>query len=153
MKIKMAFVVAMMFLTACQDTEINSQGDSISDSGELNKSAGLTNPEVKTMNSYSRLKQLTQSAPVATRVSNERIYHGKTLKDSYFWLKDQDYPQVNDEQVLSYLKEENAYHKAFLEPRTKLVDTIFEEFKGRTDETEESVPYRDNGYELSLIHI
>ena len=152
MKIKMAFVVAMMFLTACQDTEINSQGDSISDSGELNKSAGLTNPEVKTMNSYSRLKQLTQSAPVATRVSNERIYHGKTLKDSYFWLKDQDYPQVNDEQVLSYLKEENAYHKAFLEPRTKLVDTIFEEFKGRTDETEESVPYRDNGYEYRWFY-
>ena len=152
MKIKMAFVVAMMFLTACQDTEINSQGDSISDSGELNKSAGLTNPEVKTMNSYSRLKQLTQSAPVATRVSNERIFHGKTLKDSYFWLKDQDYPQVNDEQVLSYLKEENAYHKAFLEPRTKLVDTIFEEFKGRTDETEESVPYRDNGYEYRWFY-
>ncbi|MCH2190733.1 MAG: S9 family peptidase [Gammaproteobacteria bacterium] len=104
------------------------------------------------MKQYSRLKQLDISAPVAKRVSSKRTYHGQTLSDPYFWLKDQGYPTIDDEDVLDYLKEENAYHQAFLEPHTKLVDTIFEEFKGRTDETEESVPYVDNGYEYRWFY-
>ena len=97
--------------------------------------------------SYPRIKQLEIPAPIASRIDSEREYHGKKLEDPYFWLKDQGYPEVNDEPVLDYLKAENAYHAAFLEPHTGLVDTIFEEFKGRTDETEESVPYIENGYE------
>ena len=108
--------------------------------------------ELQKMKQYSRLKQLDIPAPVAKRVPSERSYHGKTLSDPYFWLKDQGYPTIDDEDVLDYLKEENAYHKAFLEPHTKLVDTIFEEFKGRTDETEESVPYVDNGYEYRWFY-
>ena len=99
------------------------------------------------MKAHSRLKQLSVAAPVASRVPSQREYHGDTLKDPYFWLKDQDYPKVEDEAVLDYLRQENAYHKAFLEPHQQLTDTLFEEFKGRTDETEESVPYIENGYE------
>lgn len=108
--------------------------------------------DLEKMKQYSRLKQLDISAPVAKRVSSKRTYHGQTLSDPYFWLKDQGYPTIDDEDVLDYLKEENAYHQAFLEPHTKLVDTIFEEFKGRTDETEESVPYVDNGYEYRWFY-
>ncbi len=101
----------------------------------------------KSMSEFPRLKQLTIKQPVAQRIPSERIYHGQTLKDPYFWLKDQGYPTVNDQPILDYLTEENAYHSAFLKPHTELVDTLFEEFKGRTDETEESVSYIDNGYE------
>ena len=102
--------------------------------------------------SYPRIKQLEIPAPIAPRIESEREYHGKKLEDPYFWLKDQGYPEVNDEPVLDYLKAENAYHAAFLEPHTALVDTIFEEFKGRTDETEESVPYIENGYEYRWFY-
>jgi len=96
---------------------------------------------------FKRLRALERPAPVPTKVESTREYHGKTLSDPYFWMKDQDYPTINDEPVLDYLKEENAYYQEFLKPHTPLVDTIFEEFKGRTDETEKSVPYISNGYE------
>ncbi len=99
------------------------------------------------MPTFNRLKELSIPAPKAEQVASEREYHGKKLEDPYFWLKDQSYPNVDDQKVLDYLKQENAYHKAFLAPHKALVDTVFEEFKGRTDETEESVPYVENGYE------
>jgi len=104
------------------------------------------------MTQYSRLKELAQHAPIAPKQDNERSYHGLTLSDPYFWLKDQEYPTVNDSEVLDYLKAENAYHAQFLEPHKSLVDTVFEEFKGRTDETEESVPYVDNGYQYHWFY-
>jgi len=99
------------------------------------------------MSKSDRLKQLATTAPSAPKVPYVENHHGQTLSDPYHWLKDQGYPEVNDEPVLNYLKSENAYFQEFLKPHTKLVDTIFEEFKGRTDEAEESVPYIDNGYE------
>lgn len=99
------------------------------------------------MPAFKRLKELTIPAPLAPRIDSERHYHGQTLHDPYFWLKDQAYPEVNDKRILDYLNQENAYHQQFLEPHAELVETLFKEFKGRTDETEESVPYCDNGYE------
>ncbi len=94
-----------------------------------------------------RLKQLSITAPVADKKPYQAQYHGQTLSDPYHWLKDQGYPEVNDEPVLDYLKAENAYYHKFLEPNQALADKIFEEFKGRTDEEETSVPYTENGYE------
>ncbi|WP_189400382.1 S9 family peptidase [Arenicella chitinivorans] len=96
---------------------------------------------------YTRIKQLPIAAPQAPQIPYEAQHHGRTLTDHYHWLKDQGYPEVNDEPVLDYLKQENAYYQSFLEPHRTFVDTIFEEFKGRTDEEETSVPYVDNGYE------
>lgn len=95
----------------------------------------------------SRIKQLPIKAPVAKRLEHVSTHHGKTLKDSYFWLKDKNYPKTEDEDVLNYLKAENAYYHEFKDPNQNFVDKIFTEFKGRTDETEESVPYIENGYE------
>jgi len=101
------------------------------------------------MTTFSRLKQLDTSAPVAPRKEHQSKHHGITLSDPYFWMKDQDYPEVNDVDVLDYLKAENAYHKDFLTPHTSLIDTIFNEMKGRTDEQETSVAVVHNGYEYS----
>jgi oligopeptidase B len=72
--------------------------------------------------------------------------HGFTVEDPYFWLKDQGYPKVDDEPVLSYLKAENAYFEAAMKPHAGLVDSLFEEMKGRVKEDESSVPLRDGDY-------
>ncbi len=104
------------------------------------------------MQNTDRLKKLTISAPVANRDIHSVTYHGKTLSDPYFWLKDQGYPEVDDENVLDYLNQENAYYQEFLKPHEALVNTLFEEFKGRTDEEETSVPYIENGYEYSWFY-
>jgi oligopeptidase B len=72
--------------------------------------------------------------------------HGYTVEDPYFWLKDQSYPKVDDEDVLKYLKAENAYFEAAMKPHEALVETLFEEMKGRIKEDESSVPLRDGAF-------
>jgi oligopeptidase B len=72
--------------------------------------------------------------------------HGYTIQDPWHWLKDQSYPKVDDEDVLSYLKAENAYFEAAMKPAEPLVDKLFEEMKGRIKEDDSSVPIRDGDY-------
>ncbi|WP_299876943.1 S9 family peptidase [uncultured Cocleimonas sp.] len=98
-------------------------------------------------NKYQRLRQLDQAAPIATQIPHQETHHSRTLDDPYHWLKDQNYPMVDDKKIIGYLEEENAYYQSFLKPNKSLVETIFQEFKGRTDEQETSVPYVSNGYE------
>ncbi|MBX2846804.1 MAG: S9 family peptidase [Acidiferrobacterales bacterium] len=99
------------------------------------------------MKKFDRLKQLSTPSPKAQQLSHTENHHGRVLADHYHWLKDQGYPEIDDKPVLNYLNEENNYYQTFLESHRDLVDTVFEEFKGRTDEQETSVPYTYNGYE------
>jgi oligopeptidase B len=69
--------------------------------------------------------------------------HGYTVEDPYAWLKDPLYPKVEDEEVLGYLKAENAYFEAAMKPHAELVEALFEEMKGRLKEDESSVPVRE----------
>ena len=107
-------------------------------------SACNSEPENKT---YPRLQRLDMPQPIADTKTYQVEYHGVTLTDDYHWLRDHDYPQVNDKTILDYLKAENDYYANFLAPHQKLVESIFEEFKGRVNETETSVPWIKNGYE------
>ena len=96
---------------------------------------------------FDRLPALDEPAPVADRRPHEFSHHGRTVEDPYHWLRDQGYPEVTDEDVLSHLRAENEYLQRFLAGNPGLVDTLFDEFKGRIDETDTGVPYRHNGYE------
>jgi oligopeptidase B len=101
----------------------------------------------KKSESFVRLPQIEGKAPQAIAKSYQVEYHGLTLTDDYHWLRDEGYPEVNDKPVLDYLKDENEYYAHFLAPHKKLVATLFEEFKGRVDETDTSVPWQKDGYE------
>ena len=140
--IQLLIIPFVFILTACQADNQTQQGSSNQQSIEQQ-----TSDSKLTMSDFPRLQQLDQPAPEAAIESHTAEYHGQTLSDDYHWLKDQGYPEVNDEAVINYLKAENAYYQEFLDPHKQLVDTVFEEFKGRTDEQETSVPYVDNGYE------
>jgi oligopeptidase B len=72
--------------------------------------------------------------------------HGYTIEDPYAWLRDPGYPTVEDEKILAYLKAENAYFEAAMAPHSALVDSLFEEMKGRIKEDESSVPVRERGW-------
>ena len=72
--------------------------------------------------------------------------HGYTIQDPWHWLKDDSYPKVDDEDVLSYLKSENAFFEAAMAPHQPLVDELFAEMKGRMKEDDSSVPIRDGNY-------
>lgn len=98
------------------------------------------------------LKALAIPAPKAKQVPYTAEYHGRTIVDNYHWLKDQGYPEVNDQPIIDYLNEENAYFNAFLAPKTALVDTLFEEFKSRVNDQDSSVPWVENGYEYKSFY-
>ena len=86
-------------------------------------------------------------APVAAPKPHSYTFHGITVEDPWNWLRDPDYPNTDDEPVLAYLNAENSYFQNWLGQYSSLTDTLFEEFKGRVDETETSVPWIDNGYQ------
>lgn len=55
--------------------------------------------------------------------------------DPYAWLQERDTPEV-----IAYLNEENAYQEAQLADQAQLREQLFEEIKGRIQETDLSVP-------------
>lgn len=69
--------------------------------------------------------------------------HGIRVEDPYAWLRDKGYPKVDDKDVLDYLKAENAYFDAAMKPHAALVETLFQEMKGRIKEDDATVPIRD----------
>jgi oligopeptidase B len=85
--------------------------------------------------------------PEAARHPHSFERHGQVVSDDYAWLRDAGYPNVTDEAVLSYLKEENAYFEAAMAPARPLVDTLFAEMKGRMKEDDSSVPRKDGDWD------
>ena len=47
--------------------------------------------------------------PVAARRPHSFERHGVKIEDPWHWLRDAKYPNVDDADVLTYLKDENAY--------------------------------------------
>jgi oligopeptidase B len=79
--------------------------------------------------------------PIARRIPSERTRHGDTVIDEYAWLADKDDPET-----LRYLEAENAYTAAMTAGQAGLREEIFGEIKGRTQETDLSVPVRKGGW-------
>ena len=69
--------------------------------------------------------------------------HGITIEDPWHWLRDHKYPEVDDPDVLAYLREENAFFESWKNEHQQLIDQLFEDMKGRIKEDESSVPIRD----------
>ena len=92
---------------------------------------------------------MSESEPIvySSERPHEFTMHGVTVEDPYAWLRDQSYPVVDDEDVLDYLKAENAYFEAVMEPHQELIDTLFEEMKARIKEDDASVPQKDGDFE------
>ncbi len=73
--------------------------------------------------------------------------HGVRIEDPYHWLRDPGYPTVDDEDVLNYLRAENSYFEAAMAPHQPLIETLFQEMRGRIPEDDSSVPVRDGAFE------
>ena len=84
--------------------------------------------------------------PIAARRPHSFTLHGVTIEDPYAWLKDPDYPEVGDVDVLAYLEAENAYFEQVMAPHRPLVDRLYEEMKARIKEDESSVPQKDGDW-------
>ena len=84
--------------------------------------------------------------PLAERRPHVTTTHGTTRDDPYHWLRDPKYPDVDDPDILGYLNAENAYFDAAMAPHRPLIETLFQEMKGRIKEDDASVPARDGAY-------
>jgi len=80
-------------------------------------------------------------APVAAKKAKALTIHGDTRIDEYYWLRERENPEV-----IAYLEAENAYRETVMKDSEKLQESLYEEIIGRIKQTDESVPYLENGY-------
>jgi oligopeptidase B len=73
--------------------------------------------------------------PEAARRPQTLSMHGDDRVDDWYWLRERENPEV-----IAYLEAENSYADDLLAPLAPLRDRIFEEIKGRVQETDESAP-------------
>jgi oligopeptidase B len=81
------------------------------------------------------------AAPRPSKRPTERTFHGDTFTDPYAWLLD-----AEDPETLPHLQAENAWTEAVTAEQAPLRDALFGEIKGRTQETDLSVPVRDGAW-------
>lgn len=86
-------------------------------------------------------KHKAMQAPDAEKKPKELTIHGDTRVDNYYWLN-----QRENEEVIDYLKAENAYTEHQLKDTEALQDKIFKEITTRIKPNDESVAYFLNGY-------
>ncbi len=79
--------------------------------------------------------------PVAKKLPVTRTHHGDSFQDNYEWLREKE-----SADVVAHLKAENAYQEAVTAHQEPLREAIFQEIKGRTLETDLSVPNRKDGW-------
>ncbi|HYC03957.1 MAG TPA: S9 family peptidase [Azospirillaceae bacterium] len=84
--------------------------------------------------------------PVAKQVPVQLEKHGDVRTDPYDWLRDKDYPKVDDPEVLAHLKAENDYIEQVLGGPNDLRQKLFEELKARIKEDDTSVPFKRDGF-------
>lgn len=98
------------------------------------------------------------SAPAAPRRPVVIEALGRSRTDEYGWLRAQNWREVMrdpgtlDPEIRAHLEAENAYAEAWMADAAPLVDTLFEEMKGRIKEDDESVPTPDGGYAYYSRH-
>jgi len=66
--------------------------------------------------------------------------------DNYAWLRDKNWPKVEDPEILAYINAENDYFKAETESFQPLEKQIYAELKARVKEDDESYPVKKDNY-------
>ena len=78
--------------------------------------------------------------PVAGERAHSYTHHGISVEDPWHWLEDDDYPTVDDEDVIAYLEAENEFFEVSMAPYQGLIDTVYEEIEGRQPAELTSLP-------------
>jgi len=90
--------------------------------------------------------------PVAKKIKKELTIHNDTRIDNYHWIrlsdeqKNSENPDAQTQDVLDYLNAENTYTKSVLNHTEAFQEKLYTEIISRIKQTDESVPYKQNGY-------
>ncbi|XP_061362749.1 uncharacterized protein LOC133306444 [Gastrolobium bilobum] len=91
----------------------------------------------------SPLQSQSPPPPVAKKVEHVMELFGDVRIDNYYWLRDD---SRTDPEMLSYLRQENAYTDSILSGTKKYEDKLFAEIRGRIKEDDVSAPLRKGPY-------
>lgn len=80
-------------------------------------------------------------APKAKQIPYQHEIHGDVRQDEYYWLRD----KTNNE-VVEYLKAENAYYDEVMKPLEPLTERLLNEMVNRIPAAEEKVPVQLGTY-------
>lgn len=80
-------------------------------------------------------------APMAKKIAKTLKKHGHERSDPYYWLNDRENPEV-----IQYLEDENEYTNKSLAHTKTFQGALYDEMLSRIDQSDESVPRKDNGY-------
>ncbi|RYZ65160.1 MAG: S9 family peptidase, partial [Proteobacteria bacterium] len=81
--------------------------------------------------------------PVAAKKAHTVTSPHGDREDPYYWLRDD--PRQNEE-MLGYLRAENAWFERHMAPSAALVEELYTEIVGRIKQADSTVPYFDRGY-------
>ncbi len=138
----LAIIILLISLSNCKT--VKEESNSMTTSTPEKPNTGM-------LESISR-KVTLLDAPLAKVEPYEITTHGDTRVDPYFWMRlsdDQKLAETPDSQtqeVLDYITEENKYKEEALGHLGGLQERLFNEIVGRIKQTDESVPYKSNGY-------
>jgi oligopeptidase B len=79
--------------------------------------------------------------PAPMRRPTQLTIHGDVRIDDYYWLRHRDDPEV-----IAYLTAENAYTAAVMRDTEPLQEALFQEMRGRIQESDSTVPVQDGIY-------
>jgi oligopeptidase B len=79
--------------------------------------------------------------PIPPKREHRITQHGVTRNDEYHWMRNR-----KDPEVLKYLQAENEYLDEVLSHIKPLQEKLFQEMKGRIQETDSSVPVKKDNY-------
>jgi oligopeptidase B len=90
---------------------------------------------------FSAMVVTSQTPPTAPRVAHREVWHGATVTDDYFWLREKSNPRVTQ-----YLEVENAFTAAITKDVEPFSGALYKEMLGRIKQTDLSVPTPLRGY-------
>ncbi len=84
---------------------------------------------------------MTTPEPIARREPKTLSLHGQTISDDFGWMREK-----TSSEVLAYLQAENAYTADLMAGTEELQSKLYAEMLSHIKETDESVPYRYQGW-------
>jgi oligopeptidase B len=82
---------------------------------------------------------ISMSKVICPKKKHSYEIHSSVLEDNYHWLRDDNWPNVNDE-IMQYLKAENAYTEEVSKNFSSIESKLFEQMKARVIEEDVSYP-------------
>jgi oligopeptidase B len=86
------------------------------------------------------------SVPVPHTTLKKITLHDVELPDDYAWLRDENWPKVASEPILSYLQSENSYFNDYFLDKQPLKERIMKEIENRTTMFGKSIAVRQGDF-------